>query len=279
MNQGDILELSRIVVDIGASTGAFANFMADRATDSGNSRVSVVAVEPIHSSAAQIQSRTNLIVIQKAISSEKGRKLLRVTKNPELSSFKPVNPEIDRNLWDFHLSFMEIVEEVMVDCITLEELINELNIREIDFLKIDTQGTDLEVFLSAGPNLSRIKSAVLEFPFTQDSCLYENEVDVTEAIRILGNKGFFPIRLVPNGAGECNLFICNSNYSINDYLLLEKELRFNNAPALKFKNLDDDPFENPLDLVVNYNDWHTRQSKFRFRIREYILKNFRFFNW
>ena len=41
---------------------------------------------------------------------------------------------------------MEIVEEVMVDCITLEELINELNIREIDFLKIDTQGTDLEVF-------------------------------------------------------------------------------------------------------------------------------------
>jgi FkbM family methyltransferase len=279
MNQGDILELSRIVVDIGASTGAFANFMADRATDSGNSRVSVVAVEPIHSSAAQIQSRTNLIVIQKAISSEKGRKLLRVTKNPELSSFKPVNPEIDRNLWDFHLSFMEIVEEVMVDCITLEELINELNIREIDFLKIDTQGTDLEVFLSAGPNLSRIKSAVLEFPYTQDSCLYENEVDVTEAIRILGNKGFFPIRLVPNGAGECNLFICNSNYSINDYLLLEKELRFNNAPALKFKNLDDDPFENPLDLVVNYNDWHTRQSKFRFRIREYILKNFRFFNW
>ena len=194
-----------------------------------------MAVEPIHSSAAQIQSRTNLIVIQKAIYSEKGRKLLRVTKNRELSSFKPVNPEIDRNLWDFHLSFMEIVEEVMVDCITLEELINELNIREIDFLKIDTQGTDLEVFLSAGPHLSRIKSAVLEFPYTQDSCLYENEVDVTEAIRILGNKGFFPIRLVPNGAGECNLFICNSNYSINDYLLLEKELCFNNAPALKFK--------------------------------------------
>lgn len=234
--------------------------------------VTVVAVEPIPSAAAQIQPRANLIVIEKAILSKNGKEKLKVAKNDELSSFKVLNHAIDRNLLDFHLSYMEIVEEIVVDCITLEELINQLHIDEIDFLKIDTQGTDLEVFLSAGIHLSKIKSAVLEFPFTTNSSLYEDEVDVKEAIRILGENGFFPIRLLPNGAGECNLFICNLNFSINDYLLLEKELCFYEAPTLKFQSLDNIPSKSQLNLLCSSAYPHARRPKFGFRIRMLLAK-------
>ena len=76
-------------------------------------------------------------------------------------------------------------------------------------------------------------SCVLEFPYSKNSSLYSEEIDISEGIEELGKIGFSPVRIVPNGAGECNAFFLNTNYSIEDYFQMEKELGFNIAPTLK----------------------------------------------
>jgi len=103
----------------------------------------------------------------------------------------------------------------------------------VDFLKIDTQGGDLEVFLSAGSFLKDIRAAVLEFPYTSKESMYEDEIDIVTAIKELSAYNFYPVRIVPNGGAECNVFIRNGNFTLEQYFRLEKDLQFEKAPTLK----------------------------------------------
>jgi len=234
--------MNRTVVDIGASVGLFASYIARQSTKSnGVESVEVFALEPIPESAAKITNLPNLRVIQKAVLSaasipNSGTKLLNLMTETELSSFLEVNPEIDKTLWGYHLPGLKFDSKLSVECITLESLIQEYSLKRIDFLKIDTQGTDLEVLTSAGKEISKIMSCVLEFPYFGKSAIYSNETDLLQGIEILKKYNFFPVRIVPNGAGECNVFFLNSLYTLEEYFRLESDLQFQNAPTLKIGN-------------------------------------------
>ncbi len=227
------------VIDIGASYGLFSNFIANLSKSNINSHsIDVFAVEPIPTIAAQIRQRSNLFVINKAILNSaripaSGFLKLKVMKNSELSTFQEINPKIDSDLWESHIQSLIIESEILVPCISLENLIKEFSIESVDFLKIDTQGNDLEVLLSAGHKISIIKSCVLEFPYSKESAIYSQEKDVIEGIVILEKFGLIPVRIVPNGAGECNVFFRSSKFSIKEYFEMEKLLSFDRAPTLK----------------------------------------------
>jgi hypothetical protein len=79
-------------------------------------------------------------------------------------------------------------------------------------------------------------SCVLEFPYLGKSAIYSNEIDLLQGIEILKKYNFFPVRIVPNGAGECNVFFLNSLYTLEEYFRLESDLQFQNAPTLKIGN-------------------------------------------
>ena len=49
-----------------------------------------------------------------------------------------------------------------VKCVTLDSYINSQNIKKIDYLKIDTEGNDLNVLLSAKKSIARKKIALIE---------------------------------------------------------------------------------------------------------------------
>lgn len=221
------------VVDVGASVGKFASYIA-----ASKLNVNVVAIEPIPDIAAEIPKAANLTIVNKALcAAEKipknGKRKFNRMVWSELSTFNDVNADLDKDLWVHHLPGLEVSTEIEVECCTLETLLMDLRIAAIDFLKIDTQGSDLEVFLSAGDFLPKISSAVLEFPYTKDSSLYEEEPDIIQAIQRLSDVNFFPVRIVPNGAGECNLFVRNGSFSVESYFQLEKMLELEIAPTLK----------------------------------------------
>jgi FkbM family methyltransferase len=229
----------RTIIDVGASNGLFANFIANQSIKQGSSHsVRVFAVEPIPKSAEQIGERENLTVIVKGILPDKmtgrsGTRKLYITKNLALSSFQVINKSINKVMWQYYLPSLVIESEVSVPCVSLKDLMSDNKITKVDFLKIDTQGTDLEVFLSAGKDTKKIMSCVLEVPYTKKFSIYQHESDLVETVNVMAINGFFPIRVVPNGGGECNLFFLNSEFSVDDYFQLENELEFNRAPCLK----------------------------------------------
>jgi hypothetical protein len=48
-------------------------------------------------------------------------------------------------------------------------------------------------------------SCVLEVPYTKKFSIYQHESDLVETVNVMAINGFFPIRVVPNGGGECNV--------------------------------------------------------------------------
>jgi FkbM family methyltransferase len=249
----------RYVVDIGASEGIFTTYVAKQNRRGRGKPITVFAVEPIPIVAAKIRPQNNVFVLTNAILPRKlippsGKILLNVFKNYELSSVHSINPELDKEIWAKHLGGTDLSEVIEVPAITLESLIAENNLPWIDFLKIDTQGSDLDVLESAGTLGDRIKAVVLELPYSPEYSLYHGGTPLIDAINKCKELGFFPIRMVPNGGGECNLFLIREGLSVEDYFRLEKELSLDKAPVLKIGRHD--PYINsqwPVRLFAGLN--------------------------
>lgn len=228
----------RYVVDIGASQGLFTNYVAKINQGRNTSRTKVFAVEPIPEVASRIGRRKNIVVVVAAVLPlhhipHTGKVRLNVFINHELSSILEINQSLDENVWSAHLPGTGPAKVIEVPAITLEQIMINYKIPHIDFLKIDTQGTDLDVLESAGSKISAIKALVLEVPYSAESALYESETHLTVALERLRSLGFSPVRLVPNGGGECNLFLRNEGLSLGDYFQIEKELGLGKAPTLR----------------------------------------------
>ncbi len=261
--------LNRTVLDICDSYGLFANFIANLSTERENScSIRVFAVEPIPHISVKIGVRSNLKVIQAAIVAfegipSTGTKDFNIMKNSELSTFLEVNPNLDNNIWKDYSPSQQVVEVVKVPCITLESLMVENTISKVDFIKIDTQGTDLEVLLSAGSDISKILSCALEFPFSTENAIYSNEKSLLDGIEILAALGFVLMRVVPNGGGECNAFFRNSCVTIEEYFQIEADLNFAKAPTLKIGK------HNPL---INMNNFEKTIYFAKSRIYSLLIK-------
>ncbi len=228
----------RYVVDIGASEGLFANYVARQHGLKSKNPAIVYAIEPIPEVASKIGSRENIVKVIAAVLSEKsisvsGKASLNIFKNKELSSILTINGELDSNVWGEHMLGTLPIQTIEVPAFTLEQFMISYKIKCIDFLKIDTQGLDLDVLESAGQKITRIKAAVLEVPYSVETALYKSETDLSVALEKVKLLGFSPVRIVPNGGGECNLFLRHRSFSVADYFEMERELGFAQAPTLK----------------------------------------------
>jgi FkbM family methyltransferase len=228
----------RYVVDVGASRGLFANFIARKNNHKSPNPSMVFAIEPIPEVASIIGARHNLVTVIGAVLPEKsisvsGAVSLNIFKNKELSSILTIKGELDKEVWGSHVLGALPIQTIEVPAFTLEQLMISNRIPYIDFLKIDSQGMDLEVLESAGRRLRDIKAVVLEVPYSKETALYESETDLSFALDRVKLLGFTPVRLVPNGGGECNLFLRNNSFTVSDYFEMEKELGLEKAPTLK----------------------------------------------
>lgn len=86
-----------------------------------------------------------------------------------------------RELW--------VPKKTIVPCIRLDTLIEQLKIKHVEFLKIDTQGYDFEVIKSLGDKISIVDRIVCEVQITAEE-VYLNSSKKNDIVEYMTAKGF-----------------------------------------------------------------------------------------
>ena len=214
-------------LDIGAQGGFFNASIFPKKY---NNFFEHVMVEPISDEAKKL-IKENYKVISKGLWSENCKKKLYVLNKRSGSSsmYKPSKEGYD--LYNFKkkdFSLFDISEEIEVECTTINESLSQLNINHIDFLKIDTQGSELEILKGLGeyrPLMMKVEAQVVP--------MYTGVPNWSELVNYLYKKNYMTCEWTPIGShltrspAEMDMiFIPNYLSDFGKKLILLKEKEF-----------------------------------------------------
>lgn len=179
---GEGIELT--LVDVGASLEPFPPFrpLLGRAT--------YVGFDPdlreMHTEASDSSRR---IIVNKAVvaDAERGTARFFLTRNPTASS--TLRPDPDELAPYLHAYRYEVVGESEVPAVTLDEAVASAGLNRVDWLKLDTQGTDTRLLRSIGEPLWATVMAVDAEPGIEPS--YEGEDTFEGLHREMAGRGFW----------------------------------------------------------------------------------------
>ena len=225
-----------IVIDIGANKGELSSFLLETID-----HVMVYAVEPNFLLCSKSLNQISLnhpkdfIYLPIALSRTNGRAKLFAPQvlDGQVGSLLQVNtsgvwhPEVSKNL-----SNNETSQFIDIETWTVAKLIESQKLRKIDFIKIDTQGTDLDIledFLS----ICDVKVAAVEVEVNPDQALShysDSHNDISRMFEILDRYGYKVMRMFPvsSDCQEFNVFIAKSS---SDFLLMNELLNFSSMPV------------------------------------------------
>ena len=150
-----------IALDVGAQGGFNSDIFFPKKY---NDFFEPILVEPIKSEAEKLNE--NKFVIQNALWSSKIRKKINILDN-RLGSSSMFEPDIDKfemhDIKDNELNNFKVTRTVEVDCDTIDNSLKKLNFENLDYLKIDTQGSELEILKGIGgyrPQLIKIEAHI-----------------------------------------------------------------------------------------------------------------------
>jgi FkbM family methyltransferase len=170
-------------IDVGAHLGEITLTPAKV-----NPSLIVYAFEPNITLAMQlIGIAGNFVVIPMAVSEKDGCADFHVNQNDSTSSLLSINPEGVKKWTDIEGLAEE--RQVSVPTIRLDTFMDMAKIKQVDFLKIDTQGTDLAVVKSAGDRIKDIKKISLEVLSTPSE-LYLGSDTKEATVAYLTKQGF-----------------------------------------------------------------------------------------
>ena len=181
-------------LDIGAQGGFFNASIFPKKY---NSFFDPIMVEPIAAEAKKLIKK-NYKVISKGLWSENCKKKLYFLNKRSGSSsmYKPSKEGYD--LYNFKkkdFSLFDISEEIEVECTTINESLEQLNINHIDFLKIDTQGSELEILKGLGeyrPLMMKVEAQVVP--------MYKGIPNWSELVNYLYKKNYMTCEWMPIGS-------------------------------------------------------------------------------
>lgn len=206
-----------LIVDVGAASGEFSKHIL-----SFNPFANVFMIEPnrelnethLEKIVNEFQSRAkyfpNALGDKNGIVKFYGSKVL----NGQIGSIFRINPE---KQWDDsvinQIDFKEIQEVIEVEMKSVEDFIKENKITKIEFLKIDTQGNDLnllELFLRN----SEVHCAVVEVNVSEkieDNIYLGAENSIKRIFEISQKYDYVLFKFLPNvDLTEFNVFLCKN---------------------------------------------------------------------
>jgi FkbM family methyltransferase len=115
-----------------------------------------------------------------------GNHKLYVTREPMASSLRPPNPNVAKRY--YRSDIFDVVAETTITCQTLDGLVEANLIPDrIDYLKIDTQGSECDILCGGRYLLQRTSMVTCETEFVQ---LYKDQPLFADVAGELANAGF-----------------------------------------------------------------------------------------
>lgn len=174
---------NRIWIDVGSHLGEYTISFARE-----DPSITVFAFEPNLKQASQCFGLLpNFVVIPMAVEEHQGCADFYINAFEAASSLYPMN-ETARQQW-IGGEQLKVVQKISVPVIRLDTFMNLLEIRKVEFLKIDAQGADFSVVKSAGDRLKDIDKIALEVAVTP-SQLYSGASSKDEITDYLKEAGF-----------------------------------------------------------------------------------------
>ena len=215
-----------ISLDVGAQGG----FNSDEFFPSKyNCFFKEILIEPINSEAEKLENRK--YVINKGLWSKKEKKKLNILDN-RLGSSSLYEP--DEEFFDLHnlkkkdYDNYKVTRSIEIECDTLTNQLKELEINKLDYLKIDTQGAELEILKGIGeyrPLLIKIEAHFFS--------MYKNVPNWNKLVSFLYDLNYTLIDFKGIGnhstripAEADMIFIPNFNNKIGKKLILDNKDKF-----------------------------------------------------
>ena len=172
-------EKKLVALDVGAQGGSFNESIFSKKY---NLFFDLIAVEPIPEEAKKLEVK-NYKVISKGLWSENCRKKLYILGNrPGSSSMYKPNLEVLKlyNFKEKNFSLFDITSEIDIECTTIKESLNKFKVDNLDFLKVDTQGSEFEILKGMGeyfPLMMKIEAQIIP--------MYKNVPNWSELVNYL----------------------------------------------------------------------------------------------
>lgn len=197
--------MKKILFDVGANNGSTSiNWSYDKNN-------LVYAFEPTPKMYNEIESKIigidNYFLIKKAVSNYNGSAIFNIAGNADWGCSSLLEfSEKSQTEWPGRTEFY-ITEKIEVDVIRLDSFIEENKIEKIDYIHVDTQGSDLKVLEGLGIYINIVQEGVIEAA-TKKDILYYNQCTKEECIDFLENNGFKINRVESNDpfTHEVNIF-------------------------------------------------------------------------
>ena len=174
------------VIDVGANTGQYAGFLRDEVGFTGL----IVSIEPLAECFDRLEraaaADANWLVVNCALGSAETEATLNVMAYDQLSSFLEPNNDGAPHMAPLN----RVCRRVRVPVRRLDAVLAELETdRRLGpiYLKLDTQGFDLEVIKGAGAALPRIRALQTELSVVP---IYDRMPDWQTALATLQGQGF-----------------------------------------------------------------------------------------
>ena len=166
------------VIDVGGNEGQYGTFLRDRVGFTGE----IISFEPIPAVAEKLRRKAdadgNWSVRQFALGANSGRRTINVIVQSGYSSFHNVREEFAK--------VAPTAQRVDVEIQTLDGFFDKTDLSRT-YLKLDTQGFDLEVLKGAQISIRQIPALQTEVSFQP---IYHGMPTYQDALREFGQHGF-----------------------------------------------------------------------------------------
>jgi len=186
---------NKVVIDVGGNEGYYVLKMKEN-----NPNLKIITLEPVPSTFKLLKKNIesnklkNVILINKALTKKKGKLIFEII--PEVSAVCATNIKMQKRPW----LDTKRIKKIIVKSTTLIDLCKKLKIDKIDILKLDVEGSELEILKNSKPILNNIKKIVIE---------WHSEKLKRDCIKFLKKNGF---KLVYQEKKICgDLYFINSN--------------------------------------------------------------------
>lgn len=181
------------VFDVGANDGAYVEWLRKRVGYAGQ----VVSFEPIPAQVAVLEKKAaddpKWMICPFALGRSEGANLFHVMESDVFSSFLKPDGTQPEKYADSNRIQTTLTVQVSTVAKVWDDIRNKFGISRL-YLKMDTQGFDLEVFAGAASVVRSIVALQSEVAFRR---IYEGAADFDQASKVFADAGFRPSMFHP----------------------------------------------------------------------------------